>query len=111
MSQQPNQPSEPRDHRDARIAALETQVQELKLQFSMQFGTDKVAGAMVTLLTTMSEDLKDVKTALFGEPGEESVGLLVRLDRIEQWTSGAKWVLGVVVVEGVGILGWLLVHH
>lgn len=108
MHQQSNQPGDPRD---ARIAALESEVNELKLQFSLQFGTDKVAGAVVSLLTAMSSDLKDVKTALFGEPGEESVGLLVRLDRIEQWTSGAKWVLGVVVVEGVGILGWLLVHH
>lgn len=105
-----NQQANPPDPRDLRISALESRVQELQLLYEMQFGNDKVAGAMVQLLTSMSSDLKDVKMALFGNAKEGSVGLLVRLDRLEQWSKTARWVIGVMFVTVVGQLGYIMIR-
>lgn len=101
----------PPDPRDKRIEDLEKTVQELQLLYAMQFGNDKVAGAMVGLLTTMSSDLKDVKTALFGEARDGSGGLLVRIDRLEQWAKTARWVIATIVAAGIGEVIWFIINH
>jgi hypothetical protein len=104
--------SHPSDPRDTRIEALEEKVRELQLHYEMQFGNEKVSGAIVSLLTSMSSDIKDVKMALFGNPQEpESIGLLVRLDRMEQWSAQAKWVLGSIATSVIAELAWLVFHH
>lgn len=104
MSEQSNQSS----NTDRRLDALESQLRETQLLYEMQFGNDKISGAMVSLLTKMSEDVRDVKLALFGEAKDGSVGLLVRLDRLEQWSKTARWAIGVLFVAGVGELAYII---
>ena len=102
----------PTDPRDERIAHLEEEVNDLKLSFALQFGTDKVAGEIVTLVTTMSADLKDVKTALFGDASDtEKVGLLVRLDRLEQAAKTSRWWSRTFAVACVGELIYIIFRH
>lgn len=106
MSDQPNQPS----NLQARVDALESKQRETQLLYEMQFGNDKITGAMVTLLTGMADDLKDVKLALFGEAKDGSVGLLVRLDRLEQWAKTARWAIGILFTAGVGELAYIILR-
>jgi len=103
--QQPND----RDH--SRIDELENKVRELELGYEVQFGSDRTSGAIVSLLSSMSTDLKDVKMALFGDAKDGSIGLLVRLDRLEQWSKTARWVIGALFVAGAGEVIWRLFHR
>ncbi len=105
MSQSP-------DPRDARIDALEREVQHLKLNFEMKFGNEDNKGTLVTLLSSMASDLKDMKLAMFGDPRDgNSIGLMVRIDRLEQWAGQAKWVIGTSCTAIIGEIVWLVFHH
>lgn len=104
MSQQPMDP------RDKKIDELERDVAQLKLTYALQFGTDQVSGAIVTLLTSMSEDLKTVKSALSGDRPDGSDGLLVRLDRLEQAAKNSKWWTRVFAAACIAELAYILIH-
>lgn len=100
------------DPRDARIDVLEREVQHLKLNFEMKFGNEDNKGTLVTLLSGMAADLKDMKLAMFGDPRDSnSVGLMVRIDRLEQWAGTAKWVIGTSTTALIGEIVWLVFHH
>lgn len=100
------------DPRDVRIEELEREVQKLKLNFEMKFGNDENKGTLVTLLSSMACDLKDMKLAMFGDPRDsQSIGLLVRIDRIEQWAGQAKWVIGSSATAIIGEIVWLVFHR
>lgn len=102
----------PTDPRDKRIAHLEEEVQDLKLSFALQFGTDKVAGALLTTIQSMAQDMKDVKTALFGDASDtEKVGLLVRLDRLEQQAKTSKWWSRAFATIGIAELAYIIFRH
>lgn len=106
MNEQNNRPTDA-----SRLDKLEAELRETKLLYDMQFGTDRVAGAMVSLLTSMAKDLTDVKTALFGDAKDGSVGLLVRLDRLEQWSKTARWAIAVLFTAGVGELAYIILRR
>lgn len=99
----------PTDPRDERIEHLEQEVRDLKLSFALQFGNDKVAGALLTTLTAMAKDVHEMKTAMFGDSAQ--AGLMVRLDRLEQWSNTARWSIGVLFVAGVGELAYIIFRH
>jgi len=101
----------PEDPRDKRIAALEREITNLRFQYELQFGNEKVSGAVVTLLTTMASDLKEVKAAIFGDPADGSVGLFLRLDRMEQWQKTARWTISALFTACAGQIVWWLTHR
>lgn len=102
---------QPTDPRDKRIAHLEEEVRDLKLSFALQFGTDKVAGALLTTITAMAEDVREMKVALFGDASQEKVGLLVRLDRLEQSAKASKWWSRVFACACVAELFYIIFKH
>lgn len=105
---------QPTDPREARIEHLEEEVRSLQLSFALQFGTDKVTGALLTTIQTIAEDvkeLKEMKVALFGDGKGENVGLLVRLDRLEQAAKTSKWWSRAFATIGIAELAYIIFKH
>lgn len=99
----------PIDPRDARIVILEAEVADLKLAYALQFGNDKVAGALLTTLKAMAKDVHEMKTAMFGDASQ--AGLMVRLDRLEQSAFAARWWTRAFAAACVAELVYIIFKH
>jgi hypothetical protein len=94
-----------------RITALEQAVNTLRHRYETQFGNEETEGVMVSLITTMAADLKEVSLALRGDTPDGRNGLLVRIDRLEQWKYGATWWIRALATAGLGELIYIILRH